>query len=305
VGEGGDEVSVARFIADQRTFYRVPYAVCCAILEVSVSWLYKWLDRPATARQQRRGELDAEVLKLFKASKGTYGSPRIHADLLEAGWTIGVNTVADSMRRQGLQGRKPKHSKGLTRQDKKAPKFPDLLKRDFTATGPNLKWCGDMTEIPTDEGKLYLATVLDLFSRRLLACPTSEHPNADLACDAIKIASTGRGGRAAIDGVIFHTDRGSTYTASSFTLLCKDKLGIRQSMGRVGSCFDNAAAESFFSTLEHEVLSRHHFTTKAQARAVVAAWCHEFYNAKRRHSSAALKSPIAYETITADQPAAA
>jgi transposase InsO family protein len=190
VGERSDEqVSVARFIADQRTFYRVPYAVCCAILGVSVSWLYKWLDRPAAARQQRRGELDAEVLKLFKASKGTYGSPRIHADLLEAGWTISVNTVADSMRRHGLQGRKPKHSKGLTGQDKKAAKFPDLLRRDFTATGPNMKWCGDMTEIPTEEGKLYMATVLDLFSRRLLACPTSEHPNADLACDAIKIAA--------------------------------------------------------------------------------------------------------------------
>jgi transposase InsO family protein len=305
VGEGGDEVSVARFIADQRTFYRVPYAVCCAILGVSVSWLYKWLDRPATARQQRRGELDAAVLKMFTASRRSYGSPRIHADLLEAGWTVGVNTVADSMRRQGLQGRKPKLGRGLTRQDKKAPKFGDLLRRDFTATGPNLKWCGDMTEIPTDEGKLYMATVLDLFSRRLLACPTSEHPNAQLACDAIKIASAGRGGRANIDGVIFHTDRGSTYTANSFTLLCKDKLGIRQSMGRVGSCFDNAAAESFFSTLEHEVLSRHQFTTKAEARAVVAAWCHEFYNAKRRHSSAALMSPIAYETITADQPAAA
>jgi transposase InsO family protein len=110
-----------------------------------------------------------------------------------------------------------------------------------------------------------MATVLDLFSRRLLACPTSEHPNAELACDAMKIAAAVRGGRARIDGVIFHTDRGSTYTASSFTLLCKDKLGIRQSTGRVGSCFDNAAAESFFSTLEHEVLSRHHFTTKAES----------------------------------------
>ena len=242
---------------------------------------------------------------MFKASKRTYGSPRIHADLLEAGWAVSVNTVADSMRRQGLQGRKPKRSKGLTRQDKKAPKFPDLLKRDFTAPAPNVKWCGDMTEIPTDEGKLYLATVLDLFSRRLLACPTSEHPNAELACDAIKIAAAVRGGRVAIDGVIFHTDRGSTYTASSFTLLCKDKLGVRQSMGRVGSCFDNAAAESFFSTLEHEVLSRHHFTTKAQARAVVLAWCHEFYNTQRRHSSAALMSPIEYEKIAVDQPAAA
>jgi putative transposase len=296
---------VARFIADQRTFYRVPYAVCCVILGVSVSWLYKWLDRPATARQQRRGEVDAEVLKMFKASKRTYGSPRIHADLLEAGWSVSVNTVADSMRRQGLQGRKPKHSKGLTRQDKKAPKFLDLLKRDFSAPAPNVKWCGDMTEIPTDEGKLYLATVLDLFSRKLLACPTSEHPNAELACDAIKIAAAARGGRGKIDSVIFHTDHGSTYTATSFTMLCKDKLGIRQSMGRVGSCFDNAAAESFFSTLEHEVLSRHHFTTKAQARTVVLAWCHEFYNTRRRHSSAALMSPDDYEKIAVDQPAAA
>lgn len=298
-------MSVARFIADQRTFYRVPYAACCAILGVSVSWLYKWLERPATARQLRRGALDAEVLRMFDASRRTYGSPRVHADLLAAGWQVSVNTVADSMRRQGLQGRKPKRSKGLTRQDRQAAKFPDLLRRDFVAAAPNMKWCGDITEIPTDEGKLYLASVLDLFSRKLLACPTSERPNAELACDAIKIAAAARGGRANIDGVVFHTDRGSTYTATDFTLLCKDKLGIRQSMGRVGSCFDNAAAESFFSTLEHEVLSRHHFTTKAEARSVVLPWCHEFYNVKRRHSSAALKSPDEYEKIAAIQPEAA
>ena len=292
-------MSVARFIADQRTFYRVPYAVCCVILGVSQSWFYKWFNRPATTGQRRRAELDAEVLKMFNASTRTYGSPRIHADLLEAGWMLSVNTVADSMRRQGLQGRKPKHSKGLTRQDRKAPKFPDLLKRDFTAPAANVKWCGDITEIPTDEGKLYLATVLDLFSRRLLACPTSEHPDAQLAGDAIKIAAAGRGGRAKIEGVVFHSDRGSTYTASSFTLLCKDKLGIRQSMGRVASCFDNAAAESFFSTLEHEVLSRHHFTTKAQARTVVLDWCHEFYNTRRPHSSAAMMAPAHYEQSAA------
>ena len=288
-------MSVARFIADQRTLYRVPYAVCCAILGVSQSWFYKWFNRPATAGQQRRAQLDAAVLTMFNASRRSYGSPRVHADLLEAGWTVGMNTVADSMRRQGIQGRKPKHSKGLTRQDRKTPKFPDLLKRDFTAPGPNLKWCGDITEIPTDEGKLYMATVLDLFSRRLLACPISEHPDAKLVCDGIKIAAAARGGRAQIEAVIFHSDRGSTYTASSFTVLCKDKLGIRQSMGRVGSCFDNAAAESFFSTLEHEVLSRHHFTTKAQARSVVLAWCHEFYNTARRHSSAAMMAPADYE----------
>lgn len=298
-------MSVARFIADQRTFYRVPVAVCCAILGLSVGWFYKWIEAPVSAQLQRRRDLDAAVRAMFVASECSYGSPRIHRDLLEAGWRVGENTVAESMRRQGLFGRKPKRRKGLTKQDKAAPVFPDLLRRDFSAAAPNVKWCGDMTEIPTGEGKLYLATVLDLFSRRLLACPISEHPDADLACDAIKIAAAVRGGRDQIAGVIFHTDRGSTYTAREFRLLCKDKLGIRQSMGRVGSCFDNAAAESFFSTLEHEVLSRHRFATKAEARAVVLRWCHDFYNTRRRHSSAALLAPAEFEKITADQPAAA
>jgi transposase InsO family protein len=298
-------VSVARFIADQRTNYRVPVAVCCAILGLSVSWFYKWVKAPVTAQLTRRRELDAAVAEQFENSGRTYGSPRIHRDLVEAGWQVGENTVAESMRRQGLFGRKPKRRKGLTRQDKAAPKFADLLRRDFSAPAPNVKWCGDMTEIPTGEGKLFMATVIDLYSRRLLACPMSEHPDRWLAMDAIKIAAATRGGRENIESVIFHTDRGSTYTAGEFTKLCKDKLGIRQSMGRVGSCFDNAAAESFFSTLEHEVLSRHTFETKAQARAVVLAWCHKFYNTRRRHSSAALLAPAEFEKITADQPAAA
>ena len=297
-------MSVARFIADQRTFYRVPVAVCCAILGLSAGWFYKWIKAPVTGQLRRRRELDVKVAELFAASGRTYGSPRIHRDLLEAGWSVGENTVADSMRRQGLFGRKPKRRRGLTKQDKTAPAFPDLLRRDFSAAAPNVKWCGDITEIPTGEGKLYLATVLDLYSRRLLACPMSEHPNAALAADAIKIAGAVRGGKDNIDGVIFHTDRGSTYTARDFTALC-DRLGVRQSMGRVGSCFDNAAAESFFSTLEHEVLSRHTFTTKAQARTVVLAWCHQFYNTRRRHSSAALLAPAEFEKLTADQPAAA
>ncbi len=300
-------MSVARFIADQRTFYRVPVAaVCCAILGISAGWFYKWIKAPVTGQVARRRDLDAAVKAMFAGSDATYGSPRIHRDLLEAGWSIGENTVADSMRRQGLFGRKPKRSRGLTKQDRKAPKFPDLVKRDFSAPAPNVKWCGDITEIPTGQGKLYLATVIDLYSRRLLACPSSEHPDAPLCCDAIKIAAAVRGGRENIAGVIFHTDRGSTYTANDFRLLCKDKLKIRQSMGRVGSCFDNAAAESFFSTLENEVLSRHTFTTKAEARTIVLAWCHEFYNTRRRHSSAAMLPPAEFEKlITADQPAAA
>jgi len=280
--------------------------VCCAILGISAGWFYKWIKAPVTGQVARRRDLDAAVKAMFAGSDATYGSPRIHRDLLEAGWSIGENTVADSMRRQGLFGRKPKRSRGLTKQDRKAPKFPDLVKRDFSAPAPNVKWCGDITEIPTGQGKLYLATVIDLYSRRLLACPSSEHPDAPLCCDAIKIAAAVRGGRENIAGVIFHTDRGSTYTANDFRLLCKDKLKIRQSMGRVGSCFDNAAAESFFSTLENEVLSRHTFTTKAEARTIVLAWCHEFYNTRRRHSSAAMLPPAEFEKlITADQPAAA
>lgn len=365
-------MSVARFIADQRTFYTVPHAFSCRLLEVSESWFYKWIKAPTTVRGERRALLDEAVRRAFVASKGSYGSPRIYEDLIDPElphpelvadqgadvvalpvptavdpvsdaaepadavpepalgevpsaadgaseatsdslfskgsrcpleghmpvWQVSVNTVADSMRRQGLKGRKVKHNRGLTRQDRTAPKFPDLLKRDFTAAAPNCKWVGDMTEIPTDEGKLYMATVLDLCSRRLLAAPTSDHPNAELAMDAIKMAVAVRGGAEQILDVIFHTDRGSTYTATGFTTLCAG-LDIRQSMGRVGSCFDNAAAESFFSTLEWEVLSRHHFRTKDEAQRVISAWIEDFYNPTRRHGSAGMKSPIEFEkTLT-------
>ena len=182
-------------------------------------------------------------------------------------------------------------------------KFPDLLKRDFTATGPNCRWVGDMTEIPTDHGKLYLATVIDLYSRRLLGAATGLHPDAQLACDAIKMAVATRGGKQAITGVIFHTDRGSTYTSKAFTKLCR-KLGIGQSMGRVGSCFDNAAAEAFFSSLEWEVLSRHHFNNTRTAQTVVLEWCYGFYNHTRRHSSAGMMAPITYEAAAPNREAA-
>jgi putative transposase len=285
-------LSRAAFIADQKASHRVPYAVSCRALGVSESWFHKWHDRPCTPSQQRRAEVDQAVAAAFKASGQTYGSPRIHRDLVEEGWRISEKTVAKSMARQGLVGRSKKRRKGLTRPDKKKRPFPDLLKRGFTAPAPNVKWCGDITEIPTDEGKLYLATALDLFSRRLLGYATSAHPDADLAGQAIKMAVAARGGNVA--EVIFHTDRGSTYTADEFTGLCA-KLGIRQSMGRVGSCFDNAAAESFFSTLEWEVLSRHHFSTRNEAREIVVGWVCDFYNSRRRHSSCGMKSPIDYE----------
>jgi putative transposase len=249
---------------------------------------------PGQRGRARRRFLDAQVRASFEASGGTSGSPRVHDDLLAAGWRVSVNTVAVSMRRQRLVGRPVRRRRGLTRPDQAAVPFPDLLRRDFTAAAPNQRWVGDITEIPTQEGKLYQATVIDLFGRRLLASATGPSPNAQLCTDAIKIAVTARAGKDAITGVIFHSDRGSTYTDHSFSALCRD-LGITQSMGRVGSCFDNAAAESFFSTLEFEVLSRHTFTTREQARTVVGQWCYGFYNHHRRHSAAGRLSPVAYE----------
>src|SRR4051812_48754640 len=207
------------------------------------------------------------------------------------------------MRRQGLVARRIKRRDGLTRQDKTAPKFPDLLRRDFTASAPNRRWVGDMTEIPTAAGKLYLATVIDLYSRRLLGAATGLHPDAQLACDAITMAVAARGGARHIGGVIFHTDRGSTYTADKFTALCR-RLDIRQSMGRVGSCFDNAAAEAFFSSLEWEGLSRHDFSSTRQAQGGVIEWCYGFYNHQRRHSAAHGLSPINYETAALNGEAA-
>jgi transposase InsO family protein len=249
---------------------------------------------PGVRGRARQRFLDAQVRASFKASGGTYGSPRVHEDLLTAGWSVSVNTVAFSMRRQQLAGRPVKRRRGLTRPDKAAVPFPDLLCRDFTASTPNVRWVGDITEIPTGEGKLYQATVIDLFGRRLLASATGLSPNAQLCKDAITIAVAARGGKDNVAGVIFHSDRGSTYTDHSFSALCTD-LGITQSMGRVGSCFDNAAAESFFSTLEFEVLSRNTFATREDARRIVGPWCYGFYNHHRRHSSAGRLSPVAYE----------
>jgi transposase InsO family protein len=300
-------VSVARFIADQRTKYRVPHTITCALLGVSVSWLYKWIlraDDPGglhTDTERRRAQLDTAVKKAFDKARGLHGSPRLVTDLRDLGWVVSEKTVADSMRRQGLVARRIKRRNGLTKQDKTAPKFPDLLKRDFTAAEPNRKWVGDMTEIPTESGqKLYLATVIDLYSRRLLGAAMGLHPDAELACAAIKMAVAARGGREAIwrdeesQRTVFHTDRGSTYTAKDFTKLCRQQ-GIRQSMGRVGSCFDNAAAEAFFSSLEWEVLSRNHFRDTIHAQAVVIDWCYTFYNHQRRHSAADGLSPVNYE----------
>jgi putative transposase len=285
-------VSVAAFIVSQRTEHGVPHAVSCRALDVSESWFYKWRDRPPTPRQARRAELAEKIRELFDASGGTYGSPRITLDLWAAGWQVSENTVAKLMADLGLAGRRPRRRpKHLTKQGKR-PAAPDLVNRTFTAVAPNLLWCGDLTEIETDEGKLYLATVLDLFSRRLLGYAMSEHHDAALARAALSMAAANRGGN--IEGVIFHSDRGSEYTADLYATACR-RLGVIQSMGRVDSALDNAAAEAFNSILKVEYVHRHHSRTRAEARLKIATWIVDFYNVRRRHSACDGLAPIEYE----------
>ena len=284
-------MSVAEFIASQRTRFGVPHAIACRALGVSQSWLYKWLHHQPSARQQRREELDEQIRRLFTASGGTYGSPRITRDLREAGWQVSVNTVAARMAELGLAGRPPKRRRSLTRPGNR-PVARDLVRRTFTAVAPDVLWCGDVTQIDTDEGPFYLATTEDLFSRRMLGYAMSAHHDSALVVASLRMAATTRGGQ--VDGVIFHSDRGSEYTAAATGAACQ-ALGIVQSMGRVGSALDNAAAESFNSTLKVEFVHRHRFATRAEARIRVATWIADFYNTTRRHSANEGVAPVLFE----------
>ena len=286
---------MAALIAAQRDEHRIPATVACQALGVSRSWFYKWRGAALPPRAARRRRLAAEVARLFTLHEGKYGSPRITADLKDDGWRVSENTVAGLMREQGLAARRKRRRRSTTRPGKGRWRAPDLVKRDFPAQKINQKWFGDGTEIPTDEGKLYLASVLDMGSRRVLGFALSEHHNAQLAYGALAMAVAVRGGQ--VPGVIVHTDGGSEYTAGAFRAACQ-RLGASQSMGRPGSALDNAVIESWHSTLEWELRRIAHFATKAQARAKVAAWI-EDYNTIRRHSSLGMRSPMAYERALA------
>jgi putative transposase len=285
---------VAALIAARRAD-GIPVAVACRALGVSRSWFYKHQDGRLPPRAQRRQRLKAEVGRLFAEHHGKYGSPRITADLRDGGWRVSENTVAGLMRELGLAARRKNKRTGTTRPGKGRWRAPDLVKRDFPAAQINRKWYGDGTQIATDEGKLYLDSVLDMGSRRVLGFALGEHHTAQLAYGALAMAVAVRGGQA--PGVIFHTDQGSEYTAGAFRAAC-ERLSITQSMGRPGSALDNAVIESWHSTLEWELRRVEHFAAKAAARAKVAAWI-EDYNTTRRHSSLGMLSPIGYERALA------
>jgi putative transposase len=291
---------VAAFIAAQRAQDGIPYAVACRALGVSQSWFYKWRRGDVSVRRARRRRLAAEIRRLFERHGGRYGSPRITADLVEAGWKVSPNTVAGLMRELHLAARPRRRRRATTRPGGGRWRAPDLVRRQFAAGRPNQKWFGDGTEVATGEGKLHLASVLDIFSRRVVGFALSEHHDAELAYGALVMAVAVRGGQ--VTGVIMHTDQGSEYTGQLFRQACR-RLGIRQSMGRPGSALDNAAIEAWHSTLQFELRSRESFATKATARTRVAAWIDE-YNRDRRHSALGMQSPVAYELAHARTEAA-
>ena len=291
-------MSLAALIAAQRARHGIPHVVSCRALGVSPAWFYKWRHGDGSPRRQRRKALAAMISYLFHKHKRTYGSPRITADLRAMGWRVSPNTVAALMAEQGLMARRTRRRRGTTKADKSARKAPDLLGRDFTPRqAPNVAWVGDLTEIPTDEGKLQLASVLDLHSRRVPGFAMDIHHDAALARAALCMAIAVRGGSVA--GVIFHTDQGGEYTGEIFAAACRS-AGVTQSMGRTGSALDNAVAESFNSTLEWELLRDSHFHTREEARNAVAAWIDD-YNTQRRHSTNGMLSPIDYERACTQQ----
>jgi transposase InsO family protein len=291
---------VAAFIAAQREDHGIPHASVCRALGVSQSWFYQWRAGVLSPRVARRERLKAEINRLFRSHEGTYGAPRITADLRDAGWTVSQNTVAALMRQQGLAARRSRRRRSTTRPGRGRWRAADLIKRNFAAERINQKWYGDATEIRTGEGKLHLASILDMGSRRVVGFALSEHHTAELAYGTLAMAVAVRGG--AVPGVIMHADCGSEYTAGLYRAACQ-RLQIRQSMGRPGSALDNAVIEAWHSTLTFELRSRETFATKAAARARVPAWIDE-YNRQRRHSACGMLSPVDYELAQAHRQAA-
>jgi putative transposase len=271
-----------------------PVVAACTAAGVSASAFYAWAARrvPAAAAEQAEAELVAEIRAIHTESKGTYGSPRVHAQLRRRGRPVNHKRVERLMRSHGIVGHRPRRYRGLTKPDAAAAPAPDLLGRLFDPDQPDVAWCGDVTWIPTDEGWLYLASVLDLASRHLLGWSMGDHHDATLVCNALDAAVATRGRRRMPD-TIFHSDRGAEYTSGACINACQ-RLGLRRSMGRTGSCLDNAVAESWFASLKVELVDRCHYRTRAEARASIFTWI-AWYNRRRLHSTNDYLPPVEWE----------
>mgnify|MGYP001813756398 FL=1 len=271
---------------------RATYAVArmCRLLEVSTSGYYAWLKRGPSKRALEDASLTELISEIHAQSWGIYGAPMIHEELAERGIRVGRKRVARLMKAAGLQGVTRRKKAWTTRRDTKARPAPDLVDRDFTADGPNKLWVADITYIPTWAGFLYLAVVIDVWSRRVVGWAMGDHLRTELVMDAFEMAITTR----RPTDVIHHSDQGCQYTSIAFGQRCQE-LGVRPSMGSVGDCYDNALCESFFATLECELIDRFTFRTKRAARLAVFRWIEAWYNPLRRHSSIDRLSPVNFE----------
>jgi transposase InsO family protein len=243
------------------------------------------------ARQAADDALVAEIREIHTESGEAYGVLRVHADLQGFGRHVNRKRVARLMRAHGIVGRHLRRKKRTTVPDPVAPPAPDLLKRDFTASRLDERWCGDITYIQVGGRWLFLACVIDICSRRVLGWSMAPHMRAELVIDALQMAVAVRGGDVA--GVVFHSDRGSQYTSAVFAQVC-GRFGVRRSMGRVGSSYDNALAESLWQSLKREAMYKKVFSTMSQARLEIFRWL-TYYNARRRHSALAYLSPMEFE----------
>jgi putative transposase len=272
-----------------------PITLLCRVLEVSCSGFYRWLDAQPSERQTENERLKIEIKSIHSESRGTYGSPRVHAELQARGFEIGRNRVARLMADLGVTGQRPRRFRKTTDSHHNHPIAPDLVARDFNPSAPNQLWAADITYIATASGWAYLAVVLDLFSRRVIGWAVDEHMRTELVLEALDRAL---GTRDHSEGLVHHSDRGSQY-ASSRHREELERRGIRVSMGARGCAYDNAVVESFFATLKKDLVYRTNWLDHHQAALAISEYIQVFYNRRRRHSTLGYMSPADYEALHA------
>ena len=283
-----------RYVCIDRRRNQYPVRMMCRVLKVSRSGYYAWRIRPESARAKTDRQLTGVIRRLHTQSKGVYGSPKITADLRDEGYRHGRNKIARLMRLAGLRGCPKRRFRVTTQRDPSHPVAENLLDQDFTAEAPNQRWAADITFIATNQGWLYLAVVMDLYSRRIVGWSMSRWINRHLVIDALNMAI---GARRPEHDLIHHSDRGSQYTSDDF----RDELlkhGIDCSMSARGNCYDNAVVESFFGLMKREWVNRVRYRTREEARADVFEYIECFYNRKRRHGYLGNISPVAFEKKT-------
>lgn len=267
-----------------------PVATMCRVLEISTSGYYAWVRREPSKRAREDEVLRKRIEAIHSESRGTYGRPRVHAELKEDDVHVGCKRITRLMRLAGLQGASRRKKYRTTVRDRDARPAPDLVDRNFTVERPDQLWVADITYIPTWAGFLFLAVVLDAFSRRIVGWAMATHLRTELVLDAFNMALEQRRPQ----GVIHHSDQGCQYTSIAFGIRCK-QAGVRPSMGSVGDCYDNAMCESFFATLECELLERTRFRNQVEARMAIFEFIEGWYNPHRRHSALDYRSPVDYE----------